>query len=78
MMTMPSAFTVKTGILSSMNVGSHAPNITIGSTTHVWALTVMITRPSTTNLNLYLKFSRYIHTLFLFFHYLHFSYKIIL
>jgi hypothetical protein len=78
MMTMPGAFTVKTGILSPMNVGSHAPNVTIGSTTHVWALTVTITRPSTINLNLYLKFSRYIHTLLLFLHYLHFSYKIIL
>jgi len=35
MMAMPSAFTVKTGILSPMNVESQAPNVTIGSTTHV-------------------------------------------
>jgi len=29
----PSAFTVKTGILSPPNAESHAPNVTIGSTT---------------------------------------------
>jgi len=35
MTVMPKAFTIKTGILSPPNVESHAPNVTIGSTTRV-------------------------------------------
>jgi hypothetical protein len=65
MTTTPSAFIVKTCIVSPPNAGSHAPNVTIGSTTHVWVLTATMTRPSTTPLNPHLKFLRYLHILLL-------------
>ena len=66
-MTMPSDFTVKTGILNLLKAGSHAPNVIIGLTTHVQVLTATMMRPSTSPLNPYLKFFRYIHTLLLLF-----------